>query len=452
MDTIFALSSGAGRAGVAVFRISGPRAFAVGAAVGVAALEPRRATFVRVRGADGATIDEGLALAFPAPSSFTGEDVLELHLHGSRAVAAALSEALTAAGARPAEAGEFTRRAFAEGKLDLAQSEGLGDLIDADTELQRRQALGQLGGRLSEIADGWRDQLVAALAPLEAAVDFPDEADVPADIAARAAPVLAALKADLSRELDRAGKGEAIREGATVALVGAVNAGKSSLLNRLSGLDAAIVSDAPGTTRDVVEVRLDLGGMAVALADTAGLRAGAADPVEIEGIRRTRARSDAALLRIGVVDGAEGPDMTEDFLALLRPGDLVVFNKSDLSSGAAGSSREGPAGRPEYAGVTTLDVSARTGAGIDALLAAIETAVAERIGAAEAPAFTRARHRAAAAEALAALERAEAALERGPELAAEDLRLAARALGRITGAVDVEDVLDAIFSAFCIGK
>lgn len=440
-DTIFALASGAGRAGVAVFRVSGPEALSIGERLAGRALSARTAHLATLK-QGGETLDSGLVIAFPGPASFTGEDVCELHVHGSRAVAEALSAALARLGARPADAGEFTRRAFANGKLDLAQTEALADLIDSETEAQRKQALGQFDGRLSALAEGWRARLVSILAPLEAAVDFPDEEDVPAEIAARATPEIAALRAELETYRADAARARTIRAGISVALIGAPNAGKSSLLNRLSGMEAAIVSETPGTTRDVVEVRMDLAGLAVNLADTAGLRETTADAIEAEGMRRAAARAAAADIRIVVAESGSAP--AGPAVEALRAGDFLLWNKSDLKGLAESSAK--------YDGVASYRVSAKTGEGVDAFLEALGAAVAERYAASEAPALTRVRHRKAVEDALEALSAAEAALSRGPELAAEDVRLAARALGRITGAVDVEDVLDAIFSSFCIGK
>ncbi|MEM8986716.1 MAG: tRNA uridine-5-carboxymethylaminomethyl(34) synthesis GTPase MnmE [Pseudomonadota bacterium] len=442
-DTIFALSSGAGRAGVAVFRISGRSAAAAAKRLCGQDLTPRYATYTSFfNPIDGALIDKGLALYFKAPASFTGEDVVEVHLHGGRAVAEAFVGAcLEGLKLRPAEAGEFTERAFRAGKLDLSEAEGLADLIDAETDAQRRQALRQMDGALSTLCEGWRSRLVAALAYLEAAIDFPDEDDIPGEIAAKSAPEIRALAEELQGFLDDDGRGERLREGVSVALLGAPNAGKSSLLNRLAGTEAAIVSETPGTTRDVVEVRLDLGGVPAMVADTAGLRDAPGDAVEAEGMRRAAARARDADIRILVLDGTASAPSAPDWL---RPGDFIVRNKADLK--AFTSSME------SVEAVETLNVSAITGAGLEAFINALGAAVADRFGVSDAPLITRARHRAAAEAACDALRRAETALAAGPELAAEDVRLAARALGRISGRVDVEDVLGAIFSSFCVGK
>ncbi len=445
-DTIFARASGAGRAGVAVFRISGPRALEAARGLTGKSLKRRVATRVDVVEPGGELIDAGLAIAFPAPASFTGEDVVEFHLHGSAAVESALYKALAGYGARPAEAGEFTRRAFENGKLDLAQVEALADLIEAQTQAQRRQALGQLDGRLSRIADGWRARLLQILAPLEADVDFPDEDDVPEAVARRAGPQIDALVCELERYRREAGAARAIREGVEVAILGAPNAGKSSLLNRLAGVEAAIVSDLPGTTRDVIELRLDLGGVPVVMADTAGLRDEIADDIESEGMARARARAEAADIRLLVVDPfAEGIAVSRETFELQRDGDILVLNKSDL--GVADARRIGADSE-----ITRLSVSAKTGEGVSELVAALGERVRDCAGVAGEAGLTRARHVAAVDAALASLRRAREMVASAPELAAEDVRLAARALGEITGAVGVEEVLGEIFSSFCIGK
>ena len=462
---IFALASGAGRAGVAVIRISGAGAIAIAQRLtGGAALAPRRARLTRLRDAAGVEIDRGLVLAFPAPASFTGEDVAEFHVHGGPAVIEGLFAALTEAGARPAEPGEFTRRAYQHGKLDLVQAEALADLIDAETTAQRRQALAQLDGELSAVYEDWRARLIDMLALLEAEIDFPDEADAPDAVADRLRPGLQALTAAMAAHLDDSARGERVREGFAIILIGAPNVGKSSLLNRMAGRPAAIVSDIPGTTRDMIEVRLNLGGYLVTVIDTAGLRdttetaegaiaaaAAASDAVEREGMRRARARAATADLRIGVVEAdadSDGERIEAQLAALdLGAGDLAVVNKIDLAAAELNQTLTTPGRKAR-----TIAVSAKTGEGADALLSAISEEVAARLARREAPALTRARHRRAVAEAAAALARAETALDQGAELAAEDIRLAARALGRLTGAVDVEEILGAIFAQFCIGK
>jgi len=439
-ETIYALASGAGRAGIAVLRLSGTAADAALSALSDAPLPPpRRAARVRLRDPQtGTPLDDGLALRFPGPASYTGEDVVELHIHGGSAVVAAVFEALSRLpDLRMAEPGEFTRRAVLAGKMDLTAAEGLIDLIDAETEAQRKQALRQADGALGALYDDWRGRLIPALAHLEAAIDFPDE-DLPENLAAKIEPVLAALRAEMTAHLDDSRRGERLRQGVQIAIVGPPNAGKSSLLNTLAQRDAAIVSATAGTTRDVIEVRLDLGGFPVLAADTAGLRE-ARDEIEAEGIRRARHWAGAADLKIAVF-AVDDPAAARDAADVVDLETIVVLNKVDL-------------GEPDWTpppAIGHFPVSVATGQGLDALISGVTEAVAARIDVGAAPLMTRARHRAAVTECAEALDRAVAAPL--PELAAEDLRLAVRALGRITGAVDVEDLLDVIFRDFCIGK
>lgn len=440
-ETIYALASGAGRAGIAVLRLSGPSADAALAALSGAPLPaPRRAVRIRLRDPrTGKALDDGLALRFPGPASYTGEDVVELHIHGGAAVIAAVFDALDRLpDLRMAEPGEFTRRAVLAGKMDLTAAEGLIDLIDAETEAQRKQALRQADGALGALYDAWRERLVPALAHLEAAIDFPDE-DLPENLAAKIEPVLAELKTEMAAHLDDSRRGERLRQGVQVAIVGPPNAGKSSLLNALAQRDAAIVSATAGTTRDVIEVRLDLGGFPVLAADTAGLRE-ARDDIEAEGIRRARRWAGSADLKIAVF-AADDPDAAGDAGDVVDSDTVVVLNKVDLA--------EADWWRPLPA-IGQFPVSVATGQGIGALIEGLTAAVADRASVGVAPLMTRARHRAAVTDCVEALARAETAPL--PELAAEDLRLAMRALGRITGAVDVEDLLDVIFRDFCIGK
>ncbi|MDH3231899.1 MAG: tRNA uridine-5-carboxymethylaminomethyl(34) synthesis GTPase MnmE [Alphaproteobacteria bacterium] len=443
-ETIFALSSGAGRAGVAVIRISGPAAGAALDALAGTRPAARHASLRTVRDpANDETLDRALVLWFPAPASVTGEDVAELHVHGGRAVIAGVIEALARQdGLRPAEPGEFTRRAFENGLLDLTAAEGIADLVDAETAAQRRQAQRQTEGVLAALYDGWRERMVEALAHLEAAIDFSDQ-DLPETVLAKARPALAEVAEAIAIHLDDSHRGERLRDGITVAIVGAPNVGKSSLLNALARREVAIVAETAGTTRDVIEVHLDLGGYPVIVADTAGLRAldpKAADPVEAEGIRRARARAETADIRIVVFDIAEPAN--PDGLRMVDDRAVITVNKVDLIKGA-------PPGR--IAERDALAISASSGAGIPALLEKLAELVGERLAAgSEAPALTRTRHRQALGDCLEALKRAERA--ELPELAAEDARLAVRALGRITGRVDVEDILDVIFRDFCIGK
>jgi len=441
-DTIFARASGAGKAGVAVFRVSGAQSHRIASALVGKRIKPRVAKLAQlVDPESGAPIDRGLVILFDGPASFTGEDIAEFHLHGARAVETSLFETLAAMGARPAERGEFTLRALKNNKLDLAQVEALADLIDSETTLQRMQALGQLDGRLSAAAEGWRTALLRIAAPLEADIDFPDEGDVPAAVASRAGPAIRQLKDELTTYLAKSGRARTIREGVSIAIIGAPNAGKSSLLNALAGSDVAIVSDVPGTTRDIVEARLDLGGVLATIADTAGLREATSDAIEAAGMARARMRADEADIRILVADPTG--DVSRETVQLLGPGDFLVWSKADLGARPSDLATDN--------GVSVFTVSAKTGAGLADLVAGMTENVSRETTGSE-PALTRVRHVKAVEDAVAALARAEANLETAPELAAEDARLAIRALGSITGAVGVEDVLGEIFSSFCIGK
>ncbi len=457
--TIFAQASGQGRAGVAVLRLSGPGAGPALDALARGRPTPRRASLRRLydpSDRDGAPLDEALVLWFPAPASFTGEDCAELHLHGGPAVIAAVSDALVALGLRPAAPGDFARRAFEHGKLDLTQAEAIADLVDAETEAQRAQALAQLRGDLGALYDGWRARLIEAMALLEAAIDFPDEGDVSDGLAGaegRVHALLDALAADIAAHLSDARRGEAVREGFHIALIGAPNAGKSSVLNALAGREAAIVTDIPGTTRDVVEARLVVDGFLVILADTAGLRA-TDDPVEREGVRRARARAEDADLRVLVVDAADPMAALAAHTAAqaprLRPDDLVFVNKTDI--GPAAPARAAAAAETGLDAPAILTGAARTGDGLAALTTQISARVRARLGGAAALSLTRARHRAALERALGAVSDARARASDAPELAGESARAAAQALGEITGRVDVEDILDRVFADFCIGK
>ena len=434
-DTIYALSTAPGRAGIAVVRVSGPEtAHAIETLTGRPPPMPRKAVLMRFFGQDGAAIDEGLLLYFPAPASFSGEDMAEFHVHGGRAVVEGLFDALSALGLRVAEPGEFTRRAFENGKLDLTRAEAIADLIDAETEAQRGQALRQYDGALADLYEDWRSQLVAALAWAEALIDFSDE-ELPGGTMDRVRQIESRIMKEIQGHLDDSSRGELQREGIVLTVLGLPNAGKSSLVNALAKRDIVIVAETAGTTRDVIEVRLNLGGYLVTLADTAGLRQ-ASEAVEAEGVRRALARARSADLVLLLLDGSAA-----DPMAGIPPGtrcDLTVWNKSDLPWPAR---REG------------LTLSLKTGEGLDAVIAAITAKVRERLDSpGEAPVLTRRRHRDALSEAAKSLESALAAPEDRPELLAEDLRLALRALGRIVGSVDVEQILDIVFRDFCIGK
>ena len=435
--TIYALSTASGQAGVAVIRISGPETGPIlDQIAGLPRPEARKAALRKMSHHDGDSFDNGLALWFPGPTSFTGEDCAELHLHGGVAVLDAAFATLGALGAVPAQAGEFTRRAFENDKLDLTEAEGLADLIEAETEGQRRQALAQLTGSLRILYERWREDLIAAMASIEGEIDFPEEEDVPDALSHKAYEPITNLIDSMAVHLEDGKRGERIRTGFSVTLIGAPNAGKSSLLNRLAKREAAIVTDIPGTTRDIVQVRLTMAGFPVVISDTAGLRE-AVDSIEAEGVRRALDSADSADLRIGVADARSQEEM-EGLRGRLQDGDLLVLNKTDLAPKVA---REG--GYP---------VSAKSGDGVAALEARIETIVQDRLSTTEMPALSRARHRRAVLEAHAALTRALDALAHAPELAGEDARLAVRALEGLTGRVDVEDILDRVFSQFCIGK
>jgi tRNA modification GTPase len=435
--TIFALSSGAPPSGVAVIRISGPAAGAALRALAGRVPPPRRAGLAMIRGADGTEIDRGLALFFPGPASVTGEDVAELHLHGGRAVIAAALQALAVVpGLIPAEPGAFTRRAFDAGRLDLTAVEGLADLIAAETEAQRRQALRQMEGALARRAESWRARLVRARALIEAELDFADEEDVPRSQGPVVAAEAARLAAELQTALADAGRGERLREGYVVVLAGPPNAGKSTLLNALAQREVAIVTDIPGTTRDALEVRLDLGGLPVTTIDTAGIRE-TAETIEAEGVRRALARAATADLVLWLSeDGAAAPSPDIGGATPTWP----VRTKIDRTDGAAPD--PGDAGR-------AAAISALTGAGVAALTDRV-AAFLRRLVPPEGGAMTRARHRACLVDAIAALETVRPGMP--GELAAEALRQAGDALARLVGRIDVEDVLDVIFAEFCIGK
>lgn len=432
-DTIFATASGHGRAAVCLIRISGPESRTILEILGGSVPEPRHAAVRILREPEtGEPLDQALVLWMPGPRSFTGEDQAELHIHGGLATRAAVLKALgSIPHCRPAEAGEFTRRAFLNGRMDLSQVEGLADVIDAETEAQRRQAMFQLEGRLGNAAESWRESILQALALLEASLDFSDEGDVPEDLEADILERLDRIHAEIGQALSNR-SGERLREGFTVVLAGPPNAGKSTLLNALARRDVAIVSPIAGTTRDIIEVHCDLGGLPVVIVDTAGLRE-SGDVIEQEGVSRARARAEHADLVLWLVppEGAETKAPSARRL-------LKVGTKADLSRG-----------RPDC----NVLISASTGEGLPELIAALEREAETALGQGDAL-LTRERHRKAlerAHECLAAGR--ELLASQGPlELSAEEVRLAARAVGEITGRVDVEDVLDRLFSSFCIGK
>ena len=440
-DTICALASGAPPAAIAILRLSGPKVAWLAAQhldSGIPAA--RHATLTDVRDQRGRLIDRGLAVFMPGPGSYTGEDTLELYLHGGAAVIDHALGAITShEGVRIAEPGEYTRRAFEAGKLDLTEAEGVADIIEAETLAQKAQALRQLGGGLSDTYATWRAELTGVLALVEVAVDFPDEGDAPQETTAPILEKLDRVIAEIRDALSDGGIGERIRDGFRVAIIGAPNAGKSTLLNRLARREAAIVTSKAGTTRDVIEVRRVLGGHVVWIADTAGLRV-TEDEIEAEGVRRAEMAARDADLRVFLID-AEAPDLSALSTDYCKQSDLVVLNKADLVS---------PPATIESAHV----ISAKSGDGVDALEQAIAGFVAEHARSVEAPVITRQRHRARLQDGLRSLETARDALANdvGAELAAEDVRMALRQLGSIIGVVGVEDVLGAVFSAFCIGK
>lgn len=427
MDTIFALATAPGRAGVSVVRMSGPLAFEVAHALIGDVPEPRVAALRKVRDAKGDVLDEALVLAFAAPASFTGEDVVELHLHGSPAIGRAVLNRLSDLKARVADAGEFTRRALENDKMDLLQVEALGDLISAETEAQRKQAMRGYDGAFTTRIDQWRADLIRAAALIEATIDFADE-DVPVDVSPEVLALLRTVQTDIGAELQGFTAAERIRAGFEVAIVGPPNAGKSTLLNALARRDAAITSHHAGTTRDVIEVQMDLGGVPVTLLDTAGLRE-TEDEVEAEGVTRALARARAADIRVFLVENAAE--------LLLEPegDDVVLAPKGDLRTDGLPS------------------ISGKTGAGVQNLVDRLSQTLAAR--ASTAGLATQERHRVALQSAHADLSVAVEKVEKGPELydiAAEDIRAATRSLAVLIGRVDVEHLLDEVFSSFCLGK
>lgn len=501
-DTIFALSSGQGRAGVAVIRVSGPRAkeslealTAGGKSSGPKFPQPRVAGLRKLY--DPIThelLDQALVLWFPAPRSFTGEDTVELHLHGSRAVIQGVTEALlnldkhqnddkndpNRGDIRPADRGEFTERAFGNGRMDLTEVEGLADLIAADTAAQRKQALRQMGGALRQTYEGWREELKLCLAHTEAVIDFgDDEHDVDEAAYDAIRPRASKLREEMRRHLADGNRGEVIRSGIRVAIVGPPNAGKSTLLNLLARRPAAIVSPIAGTTRDVVEVQLELAGLPVLVSDTAGIRAAAADPVEQEGIRRARAAAEQAQLTLIVLDASKelaaeelrslagvGPFPAEappqalaEVVAAVKgdPGLLLLVNKRDAV--VAGSDVEAQLVGDAVSMSSAFFISCATGEGVDGMLGGLQRRLEAVFDQGtvdgdqnEIPVITRARHRMHVERCVMALTAFLEDRSLGLDTAAEELRIASTELGRITGAVDVEEVLDVIFRDFCIGK
>lgn len=451
METIFALSSGGLPCAVAVIRLSGLQCRFVIETICGSLPEPRRASLRSIHDRNGETIDRGLVLWLPGPGSFTGEDMAELQVHGSRAVVGAILRRLGAfEGLRPAEAGEFTRRAFFGGRLDLTEVEGLADLLSAETEMQRRQAVAQSSGTLRRIYDDWRERVIRIRALIEADLDFADEEDIPGSVVEIAWDEVERLIAEIGRHLDDDRRGERLRDGFQVVLLGAPNAGKSSLLNALARREAAIVTEEAGTTRDSIEVHLDIEGLPVTIVDTAGLRSGGGR-IEREGMRRALQRSEAADLRLwlvapDVVDGGPAPATEDD-----RPV-WTVATKADMSGAKVQERTVSAEVGGEPSTVVRFSVSAETGTGLPELTAAIARLAQQRCGDGGGSGPTRERHRSAATAAKVALQRARDRSELPLEVRAEMLREAGDAIGRLTGRIGVEDLLDVVFGSFCIGK
>jgi tRNA modification GTPase len=444
-QTIYALSSGRTPSAIAIVRVSGPHAGAALFQLARKMPAPRLATRTLLRAGDGEAIDDAVVLWFPGPASATGEDVAEFHVHGGRAVLSALFAALgQMESVRPAEPGEFTRRAFENGKLDLTEAEGLDDLIHADTDRQRRQALRQLKGLLGGRARNWRERIIAASALIEAGIDFSDEGDVPAELTAPALAAITTLLDEIEAALATRGRSERLRDGLLVAIAGPPNVGKSTLMNQLARREVAIVSPHAGTTRDIIEVHLDLDGYPVTVIDTAGIR-DTDDPVEQEGVRRARARAADADLVLWLTDGS-GPTDIHDTTAPV----WSVHNKIDLA-GREDDGREDDASG-SGATATAFRISAKRGDGLVDLIAAIVGFAETYFGGDDAALIGRERQRKLLEETASALLRALDVIGEGEELAAEELRSASTSLGRLLGRVDVEDILDVIFREFCIGK
>lgn len=440
-QTIFALSSGRPPSAIAIVRVSGPQAGAALKLLAGRLPAPRIASRALLRDANSQAIDDAVVLWFPGPASATGEDVGEFHVHGGRAVLAALFAVLSAIDdVRPAEPGEFTRRTFENGKLDLTEAEGLDDLVHADTDRQRRQALRQLRGLLGDKARDWRARIIEASALIEAGIDFSDEGDVPAELIAPALLKIKGLLGEIEDALAAQGRGERLREGLVVAIAGPPNVGKSTLMNQLARREVAIVSPHAGTTRDIIEVQLDLDGYPVTLIDTAGISE-TDDPVEQEGVRRARARAAEADLVLWLTDG-EGAKIPEEGAALV----WLLRNKIDLAGVGVAPTAPLPMTVPE------LRISAARGDGLADLIVALVGFAERFFGAQEGGLITRARQRQMLQETAASLQRSVAVIGEGEEFAAEELRRAAYTLGRLLGRVDVEDILGEIFSEFCIGK
>jgi tRNA modification GTPase len=446
-QTIFALSSGRLPSAIALVRVSGPQAAIALTSLAGKLPAPRMATRVLLRDVSQRPIDDAVVLWFPGPASATGEDVAEFHVHGGRAVLAALFSALSAfENLRAAEPGEFTRRAFENGKLDLTEAEALDDLIHADTDRQRRQALRQMKGLLGDKARDWRARIIEASALIEASIDFSDEGDVPRELIEPALAKIKALYGEIEEVLAAQGRSERLRDGLVVAIAGPPNVGKSTLMNQLARRQVAIVSPHAGTTRDVIEIQLDLDGYPVTVIDTAGIRE-TDDPVEQEGVRRARARAEEADLVLWMVDAQHAAAERERV-----SGAWIVRNKIDLETGNAAGARESANGLPAADGRTEFGISAARGDGLQELVAAVVIFARDFFGAGEDGLIGRERQRKLLRQTADMLHRSISVVGSGEELAAEELRGAVVKLGRLLGRVDVEDVLDVIFREFCIGK
>lgn len=446
MSTIFALASAPGKAGVSVIRISGPEASKALKVLGVAPLpSPRVAVLKKIYSpVDDGLIDNALILWMPAPNSFTGEDVAEIHVHGSRAVIAYLTEALsTTDNLRLAEPGEFARRAFINGKMDLTEVEGLGDLIEAETKLQQKQALRQMSGELSALYEEWRKQLIKSLSHMEAYIDFPDE-DLPKEVEEELIEFVKKLKKSIDKHLDDNGRGEILRRGVYAVILGAPNVGKSSLMNYLAKRDVAIVSNIAGTTRDVIEVNMDIAGFPVTIADTAGIRK-SKNEIENEGIKRAREKAKQADMKIIIFDAETYPRFDKKTAELIDDDSILIANKSDIKKLPA---------KLEIEGRKVIPISVTKETGIKEFMKILEKELKERMMVGSEPNLTRAHHRKSLQECSRSLERFLNGRKKSVdiEISAEDLRLSARELGRITGRIDVEDILDELFRSFCIGK
>lgn len=451
-NTIFALASGTGRAGVAIIRVSGEGAGSCLIALSGRKLPtPRQAVVRKLQDKNGAKLDEALVLYFEGPASFTGEDMVEFHVHGGRAVIDGLYQSLFDLGLRQAEAGEFTKRAFQNGRLDLTEAEGLADLIDAQTHHQRTQALQQMQGGLRDRYENWREQIIAALALIEGELDFADEGDVPDDLAHASLDGLQALEAELITAIGQSTSAQRVRDGIDIAILGAPNAGKSSLMNQLAQKDMAIISAQAGTTRDIVSAHMVMAGLDVRLSDTAGLRQ-TDDEIEAEGVKRAKALAQNADIRILVVDASNdiGAGLSTERLGVdldlvMKQGDFVILNKIDqISDEKPVVSRETKA--------SILQISAKTGQGLSALKMALETQLTERFGMSEQAGLTRSRHLQCVKQALENIQAAQNTLNRAPEIAGTELYSALHAIKELAGETDIEVVLDRVFSSFCIGK